>query len=84
VSISGLLLIMVTTLVLVGGGFVLFGRARAAVRGSGADGLASRADAQRYLAENWALVEKTARESGMTEDEIARVRSNVLGVLDSS
>jgi hypothetical protein len=34
------------------------------------------------LAENWALVEKTARDTGMSEEEIARVRANVLGFGD--
>jgi hypothetical protein len=34
------------------------------------------------LAENWALVEKTARDTGMSEEEIARVRANVLGLSD--
>jgi hypothetical protein len=34
------------------------------------------------LTENWALVEKTARETGMSEDEIARVRANLLGLGD--
>jgi hypothetical protein len=28
------------------------------------------------------LVEKTARETGMSEDEIARVRANLLGLRD--
>ena len=81
-STPGLLLIMVTTLALVGGAILLFTRARTAARGSGAEGLVSRGDSQRYLAENWTLVEQTARASGMTEDEIARVRANVLGVLN--
>ena len=42
----------------------------------------SRGDTQRMLAENWAMVEKTARNTGMSEEEIARVRANVLGFGD--
>jgi hypothetical protein len=79
---AGLLLITVTTLALVAASIVLFGRARRAARATGAEGLASRADTQRYLAENWAMVDQAARESGMNEDEIARVRANVLGISD--
>lgn len=71
--------IVLTTVALVGATIVFVGRARRAARATGAEDLASRADTQRYLAENWALVEKSARESGMSEDEIARVRANVLG-----
>jgi hypothetical protein len=82
VSNAGLLLITLTTLALVAASIVLFGRARRATRVTGTEGLASRADTQRYLAENWAMVERTARDSGMTEDEIARVRANVLGISD--
>jgi hypothetical protein len=74
-----MLLISAITVVLVGATIALFGRARRAARTSGAEDLVSRADTQRYLAENWPLVEKSARESGMTDDEIARVRANVLG-----
>jgi hypothetical protein len=74
-----MLLISAITVVLVGATIALFGRARRAARASGAEDLVSRADAQRYLAEHWPLVEKSARESGMTDDEIARVRANVLG-----
>jgi hypothetical protein len=73
-----LLLITTVTLVLVGVTVVVFGRARKAARMSGAEGLVSREETQRYLAENWALVEKSARESGMTDEEIARVRAKVL------
>jgi hypothetical protein len=81
VSVSvGLFLIVLVTFVIGGVGIIVVGRARRAVRGSGQEGLASRAGTQRLLAENWALVEKSARESGMTEDEIARVRENILGV----
>jgi hypothetical protein len=76
----GLLLIVLVTFLIGGVGIVVVGRARRAVRDSVEDGLASRAGTQRLLAENWSLVEKTARESGMTEDEIARVRENILGV----
>jgi hypothetical protein len=71
--------IVLTTVALVGATIVFVGRARRAARATGTEDLASRADTQRYLAENWALVEKSARESGMSEDEIARVRANVLG-----
>ena len=83
-STGGMLLIILTTLLLVGATVVFVARARRAVRASGADDLVSRADTQRYLAENWALVEKSARESGMSEDEIARVRANVLGKRDGA
>ena len=72
-------LISVTTFVLVGATVFLFSRARSASRAEGGEKAVTRADAQRYLAENWALVEASARESGMSDDEIARVRSNVLG-----
>jgi hypothetical protein len=75
-----LFLIILVTFVIGGVGIVVVGRARRAARGSGHEDLASRAGTQRLLAENWALVEKTARESGMTDDEIARVRENILGV----
>ena len=75
----GMLIITATTLVLIGVTVVFFGRARKAARSAGTEGLTSRADSQRYLAENWALVEKSARESGMSDEEIARVRANVLG-----
>jgi hypothetical protein len=34
------------------------------------------------LAENWARVEQTARSSGMSEEEIRRVRANILGLHD--
>jgi hypothetical protein len=74
-----MLLIIVMTVVLVGGSIAAVGRARRAARSAGTDDLTSRADTHRFLAENWAMVERTARESGMSEDEIARVRANVLG-----
>jgi hypothetical protein len=72
--------VTVLTLALVAATVVLFSRARRGVRASGAEGLVSRADSQRYLAENWALVEESARESGMSDDEIARVRAKILGI----
>jgi hypothetical protein len=80
VSISaGMLLIVLVTVVVLVAGIVVVGRARRASRASD-EGLASRGGTQRMLAENWALVEKTARETGMSEEEIARVRANVLGL----
>jgi hypothetical protein len=77
-----MLLIIVTTVLLVAATIVFVGRARRASRALGAEELVSRADTQRYLAENWALVEKSARESGMSDEEIARVRANVLDATD--
>ncbi len=74
-----MLFIVLITVVLVGATVVVVGRARRVARATGAEDLVSRDDTQRYLAENWALVEKSARESGMSDDEIARVRTNVLG-----
>jgi hypothetical protein len=74
-----ILVIIATTLGLVGATVVIFVRARKAARSTGTEDLVSRADSKRYLAENWTLVEKSARESGMTDEEIARVRANVLG-----
>jgi hypothetical protein len=71
--------ITATTVALIGTTVVIFARARKAARSSGTEDLVSRADTQRYLAEHWALVEKSARESGMTDEEVARVRANVLG-----
>jgi hypothetical protein len=70
-------LITTVTIALIVGTIVLFMRARRTLDG-GRDGVVTRADTQRYLAENWALVEASARESGMSDDEIARVRSNIL------
>jgi hypothetical protein len=75
-----IVLISVTTAVLIGVTVFAFARMRKAARATGAEGLVSRAETQRYLAENWPLVEKTARETGMSDDEIARVRAKVLGV----
>jgi hypothetical protein len=79
---AGLLLIVLLTGVICVGGIVFVGRARKAARGSVDEELASRAGTQRLLAENWAMVEKTARDTGMSEEEIARVRANVLGLGD--
>jgi hypothetical protein len=79
---TGLLLIVLVTGAICVVGIVIVGRARRGARASGGEGLASRAGTQRLLAENWASVEKTARETGMSEDEIARVRANVLGLHD--
>jgi len=74
-----LLLVLVTVLIGVAG-IVVVGRARRAARGVGGEGLASRDGTHRLLTENWTLVEKTARETGMTEEEITRVRANLLGM----
>jgi hypothetical protein len=74
-----LLLVLVTVLIGIAG-IVVVGRARRAARGVGGEGLASRDGTYRLLTEKWTLVEKTARETGMTEDEIARVRANLLGL----
>ena len=83
-STSAALLLLVVVTVLIGiAGIVVVGRARRAARGLGREGLASRDGTHRLLTQNWALVEKTARETGMTEDEIARVRANLLGMGDS-
>jgi len=83
-STSAALLLLVVVTVLIGiAGIVVVGRARRAARGLGGEGLASRDVTHRLLTQNWALVEKTARETGMTEDEIARVRANLLGMGDS-
>ncbi|MGN6431394.1 MAG: hypothetical protein ACTHNB_11795 [Gaiellaceae bacterium] len=81
---AGLLLVFLATSAICVAGIVIIGRARRAARYSGdvAEGLASRADTQRLLAANWARVEQTARSSGMSEEEIERVRANVLGFHD--
>jgi hypothetical protein len=71
--------ISVFTLALIVGTVVLFTRAKRASRGDDGEKLVTRADTQRYLAENWALVEASARESGMSDEEIARVRANIIG-----
>jgi hypothetical protein len=73
------LVISAFTLALIAGTIVLFGRAKRASRGEAGENPVTRADTQRYLAENWALVEASARESGMSDDEIARVRANIIG-----
>jgi hypothetical protein len=78
---AGVLLVTLTAFALVGGAIVLFSRARRTARG-GAEGVVSRADTHRYLAENWTMVEQTARETGMSDEEIARVRAKVLGMGD--
>jgi hypothetical protein len=79
---SGLLLFVLATALICVVGIVVLGRARRASRDSGGEAVASRGDTQRMLVENWALVERTARETGMSEEEIARVRTNVLGLGD--
>ena len=79
---AGFLLIVLVTGVICAVGILVVGRGRRAARASGGEDLASRAGTQRLLAENWPLVEKTARETGMSEEEIARVRANVMGVGD--
>jgi hypothetical protein len=72
-------LITLVSVALIGATIVLFTRARRTVHAGGAEGLVTRADTERYLVENWALVEASARESGMSDDEIARVRAKILG-----
>jgi hypothetical protein len=81
---AGLLLVFLATSAICVVGIVVIGRARRAARdlGDGDGGLASRAETQRLLAANWAQVEQTARSSGMSEEEIKRVRANVLGLHD--
>jgi hypothetical protein len=73
-----MLLISTVTAALIGVTVYVFSRMRKTAHASGAEGLISRAETQRYLAENWALVEETARETGMGDDEIARVRAKIL------
>ena len=75
---AAVLSVTLLTLVLAGFAVVLFSRARRLARGDGETPV-SGADTKRYLAENWTMVEQTARASGMSEDDIARVRANVLG-----
>src|SRR4051794_31910991 len=83
VSVSaGLFLIVLATTVISVGGILIIGRARRASRASTGEDSTSRGETQRMLAENWAMVEKTARNTGMSEEEIARVRANVLGFGD--
>jgi hypothetical protein len=79
-SAVAITLISLVTFLLIGGAVVLFSRARRAARVDARAGLVSRADTQRYLAENWALVEESARESGMSDVEIAQVRAKILGI----
>ncbi|HYX77360.1 MAG TPA: hypothetical protein VE757_09310 [Gaiellaceae bacterium] len=80
---AGLLLVALVTCAICFAGIVVIGRARRAARVSDAgEGFASRADTQRLLAENWAQVEQTARSSGMSDEEIKRVRANILGLHD--
>ena len=81
---AGLLVVVLATCAICFAGIVVIGRARRAAQASGfgGDGLASRADTQRLLAENWAQVEQTARSSGMSDQEIKRVRANILGLHD--
>jgi hypothetical protein len=79
---SALLLLVLVTVAIGVAGIVVVGRARSAARGGSGEDLASREGTQRLLTENWTLVEKTARETGMSEDEIARVRANLLGLGD--
>lgn len=77
---GGLLLIMLVTVVVSIVGILFVVAARRQMRASGVEGLASRAGTQRFLAENWSMVEKTARDTGMSEDEIAHLRAKVLGL----
>ena len=79
---GGLLLIVLATGVVCVAGIFFVSWARKATQAPGEEDLASRGGTQRLLAENWTLVEKTARETGMTDEEIARVRANVLGLGD--
>jgi hypothetical protein len=79
---AGLLLILLSTCAIGVVGIVLVGKARREARSSGTEGLSPRTETKRLLAENWAHVEQTARASGMSEEEITRVRTNVLGLED--
>jgi len=79
---AGLLLIVLATTLVSVGGIVVIGRARRASRGFVDNDPTLRDGTQRMLAENWTMVEKTARDTGMSEEEIARVRANVLGLGD--
>jgi len=81
---AALLVVVVATCAICVVGFVVIGRARRTARASisGAEGLASRSDTHRLLAENWTRVEQTARSSGMSDEEIKRVRTNILGLHD--
>jgi hypothetical protein len=77
---SGLLVVVLATCVICVIGMIVIGRARKGARATGGEGLASRAGTQRFLAENWAMVEETARETGMSDEEIAQVRARLLGL----
>jgi hypothetical protein len=81
---AGLLVVVLATSAICVAGIVLIGRARRTARASLSDGegLASRSDTHRLLAENWARVEQNARSSGMSEEEIKQVRANILGLHD--
>jgi hypothetical protein len=81
---AALLVVVLATCAICVSGIVFIGRARRSARASvsGCEGLVSRADTQRLLAENWSRVEQTARSSGMSEEEIERVRANILGLHD--
>jgi hypothetical protein len=81
---AGLLVVVLATCAICVAGIVVIGRARRTAQASVAsgEGLVSRADTQRLLAENWTRVEQTARSSGMSEEEIKRVRANILGLHD--
>ena len=77
---AALLLLVLVTVVICVAGIVVVGRARRIARGGDGESPASRDDTKRLLTENWALVEQTARNTGMSEDEIARVRANLAGL----
>lgn len=52
---------------------------RRRLRGGGVSGADVAASQRRYLAANWSEVEAAALRSGMSADEIAAVRRNLLG-----
>jgi hypothetical protein len=81
---AGLLVVVLVTCAICVAGIVVIGRARRTARASlsSGEGLASHSDTHRLLAENWARVEQTARSSGMSEEEIGRVRAKILGLHD--
>jgi hypothetical protein len=81
---AGLLVVVLVTCAICLAGIVVIGRVRRTARASlsSGEGLASRSDTHRLLAENWARVEQTARSSGMSEEEIGRVRAKILGLQD--
>jgi hypothetical protein len=82
---AGLLVVSLATCAICLAGIVFVGRARRTARASvsSGEGLVSRADTQRLLAQNWTRVEETARSSGMSEEEIKQVRANILGLHDA-